>query len=270
MAVRRIRFTRSTPVEDNNKDDKAKIHVQRDLSIVDDTWSTLKTIQENPPTGWKNLFSDFGNAAKNIDRLMTRRGRFIPLPQEIFLPFDLTPLESVKVVILGKCPHHTIGIDRMPRTNGLAYSHRREAPINAKTRCIFDEVARSYPTTFKRPNHGDLSGWAKQGVLLLNLCLTTEPGTPEAHLVQNSTINLWSGLIDYTFKLLREHRPHCIMMLWGRYIQDSIEPGIKEALHTLESNDPESYGFLGNNHFILANEHLKSKGMSPIDWCNLD
>jgi uracil-DNA glycosylase len=126
---------------------------------------------------------------------------------------------------------------------------------------IFIELANSVEG-FEIPDEGDLTGWAKQGVLLLNTALTTIEGLAGAH------EQIWFGVIRKTLKEVTENRPNAVVLLWGKQA-GCVRPFIGN-LHSLACAHPSPMsakrGFFGCNHFNLANEYLISKGEGPINW----
>lgn len=254
-----------------------RLIVQQDLSDIDQDWTIERIVKEKPPLGWKEMFEGLAKSARTIDGILAPRGEYLPLKKDIFNAYHWTPLDLVKVVIVGQDPYHTV-IKGVPQAVGAAFSLRRDAPLQPSIRNIYTEIKNEYAETdtpFTPPTHGDLSGWARQGVLLLNVCLTVEEACPRAHYPKskNPQGNIWFGFISQTFKYIRENRPNTVIMLWGKEAQDMIGPQFRGRLHTLESAHPSPFsvrGFYGNNHFMLANEHLISNGIAPIKWDKFD
>lgn len=271
----KVKFSKENVQASSTEEEKPSLKIEfytpQDISDIDETWSIEKIVTERPPTGWKDLFESWTSGARHVDRILQQRGAFVPLPQEMFTAYHLCPLPKVKVIIIGQDPYHTV-IDGLPQATGMSFSTRRDAPVQPSLRNVYAELAREYGNKFVNPGHGDLSSWARQGVLLLNTCLTTEPGRPGAHMLAHSPTNMWSGLIDKTFKLIRENRPNTVLMLWGSKAQKAIDQNMSKGLHILESAhpSPRTNGFVGNDHFKLANEFLEEHGVEPIDWCRFD
>lgn len=184
--------------------------------------------------------------------------RVYPPASEIFAAFDQTPYDAVKVVIIGQDPYHGPG-----QANGLAFSVNRGVIIPPSLRNIFKEVHED--TGAPIPTDGDLSRWARQGVLLLNSALTVREHQPKSH----NGIG-WEQFTEAAVRQLAECREHLVFMLWG---SDAIRRGaiIPRDRHlVLTSVHPSplsaSRGFFGNHHFTRANQYLEAHGKTPIIW----
>lgn len=188
-------------------------------------------------------------------------GRVIYPPEsEIFHALNTTPFDTVKVVILGQDPYHGAG-----QAHGLAFSVPRGIPIPPSLKNIYKELQSEFDIA-PRP-HGDLTGWATQGVLLLNATLTVEAGQAGAH--QNKG---WEEFTDALIRAVNAHHTHLVFMLWGAYAQkkgafiDRTKHLVLEAPHP--SPLSAHRGFLGCGHFKTANAYLTAHGIAPIDWCS--
>lgn len=181
-----------------------------------------------------------------------------PPAGKIFSAFDQTPFGDVKVVIIGQDPYHGHG-----QANGLAFSVNPGVPIPPSLRNIFMEVVSDTGAGF--PADGDLSRWARQGVLLLNSALTVKAGQPRSHYGIG-----WERLTEAAVRKLAESKDGLVFILWGA---DAIRRGafIDRSRHlVLESPHPSPLsahrGFFGSKPFSKANEYLSSKGKTPIEW----
>lgn len=181
-----------------------------------------------------------------------------PPGREIFAAFDATPFDRVKVVILGQDPYHDLG-----QANGLCFSVRDGVPFPPSLVNIFKEISDDLGKPM--PASGDLSRWARQGVLLLNSTLTVRAHCPGSH--QNRG---WEVFTDHVIFHLAQHRENLVFILWGAY---AIKKGafIDRARHlVLTSPHPSPLsahrGFFGNKHFSRTNEYLVACGKEPIDW----
>lgn len=181
-----------------------------------------------------------------------------PPGREIFAAFDATPFDRVKVVILGQDPYHDLG-----QANGLCFSVRDGVPFPPSLVNIFKEISDDLGKPM--PASGDLSRWARQGVLLLNSTLTVRAHCPGSH--QNRG---WEEFTDHVIFHLAQHRENLVFILWGAY---AIKKGafIDRARHlVLTSPHPSPLsahrGFFGNKHFSRTNEYLVACGKEPIDW----
>lgn len=181
-----------------------------------------------------------------------------PPAGEIFAAFDATPFDSVKVVIVGQDPYHGPG-----QANGLAFSVRHGVAIPPSLRNILSEV--NAETGAPVPADGDLSRWARQGVLLLNSALTVREHSPKSH----AGIG-WERLTQAAIDILASRRRGLVFMLWG---SDAIRRGAaidRERHLVLTSPHPSPLsayrGFFGNGHFNSANRYLQTEGLSPVEW----
>jgi uracil-DNA glycosylase len=181
-----------------------------------------------------------------------------PPASKIFAAFDACPFDTVKVIILGQDPYHDVG-----QANGLCFSVSPGTPMPPSLVNIFREIHDD--TGAEIPSDGDLSRWAKQGVLLLNSTLTVE-----AHRAGSHQGRGWEEFTDEVVMRLAKDREHLVFMLWGSY---AIKKGafIDRSRHmVLTSPHPSPLsayrGFFGNHHFSQANAYLSSHGQTPIIW----
>ena len=236
--------------------------------LIKEDMTIRQIVEINPPIGWEEVFNRASGEYEFIDEFLKHQesiyNKYIPKRKDIFNAFHLCPLYNVKVVIVGQDPYHTMyGSD--PIANGMSFSVNRNYPkIPPSLRNIFNELSRSMPETFIYPEHGDLSAWARQGVLLLNKCLTVNQNSPESHK------KLWDGFITLVIQAIQEVNRNCIFVLWGNKAQ-KLEKQIASIILKSSHPSPYSYkkGFYGCNHFVIINEKLVELGFSPIDW-NLD
>lgn len=244
-----------------------KVPITEDMKLLD-------IIQYDPPATWEEVFmnsiSEFDNIQIKIDAHEISGTKILPLRKDIFRAFHLTALSEVRVVILGQDPYHSV-INGVPKANGMSFSVTRGTPIPPSLRNIFIELAREIPN-FNKPEHGDLSAWARQGVLMLNTCLTVNPGTAGSH------GNIWNGFITRILMAIEQANPRAIFVLWGSKAQ-FIKKYISNKSTILESTHPSPFSankstnnnvaFFGCDHFIEINKILLGLGQRPIDW-NLD
>lgn len=175
-----------------------------------------------------------------------------------FHAFELTDFEQVKVVILGQDPYHNPG-----QAQGLSFSVPEGVPLPPSLRNIYQEIENDLGT--HPGTKGDLSAWAKQGVLLLNSVLTVEQNTPGAHANQG-----WEVFTDTVIKLISDRKKHVVFLLWGAYAQQkaSLIDTSKHLVLRAPHPSPLSAhrGFFGSKHFSKANDYLKIQGLTPIHW----
>lgn len=184
--------------------------------------------------------------------------RIYPPGSEIFAAFDATPFDSVKVVIIGQDPYHDVN-----QANGLCFSVRDGIPFPPSLNNIFKEIHDDLGTPI--PQSGDLSRWAKQGVLLLNSTLTVRAHCAGSH--QNKG---WEQFTDEVILQLAQKKENLVFILWGAY---AIKKGafinrMKHLVLTSPHPSPLSAhrGFFGNKHFSQTNAYLVKHGKTPIEW----
>lgn len=188
-----------------------------------------------------------------------RAGKQIfPAGDEMFAAFEHTPLDRVKVVILGQDPYHGPG-----QAHGLCFSVRPGVAIPPSLVNIFKEIQAELGLPI--PNHGNLTAWADQGVLLLNSVLSVECARAASHQGQG-----WETFTDRVVELVNREREGVVFMLWGSYAQrkGAVIDGRRHCVLKAPHPSPLSAhrGFFGCGHFRAANEYLLSRGETPIDW----
>lgn len=181
-----------------------------------------------------------------------------PKENQVFNALNTTPLEKVKVVILGQDPYHGPG-----QAHGLSFSVPVGVPIPPSLRNIYKELRSDIGITI--PNHGNLQGWADQGVLLLNSVLTVEVGNAGSHQKKG-----WEQFTDQVVSVINERADPCVFMLWGAYAHRKGSV-INEQRHlVLKAVHPSPLsahrGFLGCAHFSKANDWLVEHGRGEINW----
>ncbi len=212
---------------------------------------------------WKKLLSaewdkDYFIRLTDFVRNEYRTKTIFPPASKIFAAFDACPADNVKVVILGQDPYHDIG-----QANGLCFSVNPGIQQPPSLVNIFKEIHDDIGKEI--PSSGDLSHWAKQGVLLLNATLTVE-----AHRAGSHQGKGWEEFTDEVIMRLAQDKTGLVFLLWGSY---AIKKGafIDRTKHlVLTSPHPSPLsayrGFFGNKHFSRANEYLRNKGKEPINW----
>jgi len=184
-----------------------------------------------------------------------------PSNDNIFRALELTPIEDVKVVILGQDPYHGEG-----QAHGLSFSVQKGVKIPPSLRNIYKELNADIGMDI--PDHGFLEGWAKQGVLLLNTTLTVEAGQAASHQGQG-----WEDFTDRIIEQINAQDRLVVFMLWGSHAQKKIDMinGQKHMVLTAPHPSPLSAhrGFLGCKHFSKANAFLKAHGQNEINWSDL-
>lgn len=187
-----------------------------------------------------------------------RGARIFPPGAQIFAALDATTFEQVKVVILGQDPYHGRG-----QAHGLCFSVQPGVPIPPSLENIYRELQRDLGIA--PPDHGCLTHWAQQGVLLLNAVLTVEEGRAGAHAGKG-----WEGFTDAVVDALNREREHLVFLLWGSYAQKKGAVIDARRHRVLKAPHPSPLsahrGFIGCGHFSAANDYLSRNGLAPIDW----
>jgi uracil-DNA glycosylase len=182
-----------------------------------------------------------------------------PKGDDIFNAFTLTPFDKVKVVILGQDPYHGFN-----QAHGLSFSVQNGVRFPPSLKNIFKELQTDIEG-FKIPENGDLSDWAKQGVLMLNSSLTVNAGDAGSHQEKG-----WENFTDEVIKVLSDKKENIIFILWGKFAQEKEEFIDTTKHHIIKSKHPSPFsaysGFFGSKPFSKTNEILKSLGSSEIDW----
>ncbi len=235
--------------------------------------------KDDIPSDWRALLGNYFESAdwlsleKNLQTVLNSDPDAVrPEPQNFFKALKLTPVNSVKVVILGQDPYHSPGL-----AQGLAFSIPAEIAVNSRE---FPSSLRNISKAlalegFGQLPNGDLHGWAKQGVLLLNTALSVKLGEAGSH------TNLgWKSLIDHLIIALSKSRLHLVWILWGGHAQSKLP--LIEGAHdqlVLQSSHPSGLGVYKTdkpflepgakascNHFSRTNQWLIEHKSSPIRW----
>jgi uracil-DNA glycosylase len=229
---------------------------------------TQTTPQNNPPLGmpqdWAtHLQHEFNQPYfKQIMAFLQQAEQngvqIYPPKTLIFQALKATPLSKVKVVLLGQDPYH-----QPNQATGLSFSVPKHIKTSPSLRNVYKELSQTVDG-FQAPNHGDISAWAGEGVLLLNASLTVEHNRAGSH----ANIG-WQQVTDAIISLISQHCEHVVFMLWGSFAHkktaliDARKHLILKAIHP---SPLARGGFFGCNHFNLANQYLIEQGIKPIDW----
>lgn len=187
-----------------------------------------------------------------------------PPVEDVFSWTRFCKIKDVKVVILGQDPYHGEG-----QAHGLCFSVKRPVKPPPSLENMFKELKSDIDIKgFEHPGHGDLTGWAKQGVLLLNAVLTVRAHSANSHKDKG-----WEVFTDAVIKYINSNCTGVVFMLWGSYAQKKGKQIDKKKHHVLSSVHPSPLsayrGFFGCKHFSQANELLKKQGEREINWCDL-
>lgn len=212
---------------------------------------------------WKQILSaefekDYFRQLTDFVRNEYRSTTVYPPGKLIFNAFNLCPFEQVKVVIIGQDPYHGPG-----QAHGLCFSVSDNVPFPPSLRNIFKEIQDDLGKPI--PESGNLTRWAKQGVLLLNATLTVR-----AHQAGSHQRRGWEEFTDAAIRALAEQREHLVFILWGAYAQKKgafIDRSRHLVLTSVHPSPLSAHnGFFGNRHFSRANEYLQQHGQTPIEW----
>ena len=220
---------------------------------LESSWRSLVGAEFDQP--YMRTLSDFLRAEK-------RRGkRIYPPGSQMFAALDLTPVEQVKVVIIGQDPYHGAG-----QAHGLCFSVQSGTALPPSLVNIFQEINDDLGgERLLDKQHGCLTGWARQGVLLLNAVLSVEHSRAGSHQGKG-----WERFTDAVVGRLAAAREGLVFMLWGSYAQKkgAVVDSDRHCVLTAPHPSPLSAhrGFFGCRHFSKANAYLQSRGQAPIDW----
>jgi uracil-DNA glycosylase len=219
------------------------------------------------PESWRGVLGPVLASAKSraLDAFLMAEeaaGKAIYPPRGTrFVALDLTPLDAVKVVILGQDPYHGPG-----QAHGLSFSVQDGVKVPPSLANIFKELERDLG--LQRPVIGNLSPWARQGVLLLNAVLTVEAAKPASHQGKG-----WEEITDAVVAAVAAKAGPCVFLLWGNHARKKAlsVPGLAGGHHlvlTAPHPSPLSAysGFLGCRHFSQANAFLAGNGRGAVDW----
>jgi uracil-DNA glycosylase len=212
---------------------------------------------------WKEKLSnefeqDYFHDLASFVKTEVQDNTIYPPAKEIFKAFDACPFDEVKVVILGQDPYHGEG-----QANGLCFSVHPGVPMPPSLVNIFKE--RKADLGKSMPPNGDLTVWAKQGVLLLNATLTVAAKSPGSHQKKG-----WEEFTDAAIQKLSDEKENLVFILWGAYAQKKGALIDRNKHFVIESPHPSPFaahrGFFGSKPFSRCNQFLASQGKELIDW----
>lgn len=225
----------------------------------------MNVIPSKIPLGYEQIFTEILPELRDIEQTLQEHMKknnysiFFPEPEKIYASLEAVPLNKVRVVLLGDFTNPYIcHCGDHPRATGKSYSVNKCDITPDYLKNIFTEIKSCIPD-FNDPTHGDLSSWERQGVLLLNMNLTTQPNKPRSH------NTLWYGVIQKIISGIVEKRPKCIFLLWGRETE-KFSPHIPNSAIKLTAESPFRKEFFGCKHFSKINEILENTGEQKIDW----
>jgi uracil-DNA glycosylase len=213
--------------------------------------------------GWKKeldaiFHSQWFAALQKFVETEYSQQQIFPPASQVFNAFNLSPWAETKVIILGQDPYIRAG-----QAHGLSFSVSDGTALPPSLQNIFKEIQRE--TGQPIPASGDLSRWARQGVLLLNTVLTVREGVSNSHQGRG-----WENFSDEVIRRLSERKENLVFLLWGSPARKKVELIDSQKHLILESAHPSPMsvyrGFAGNGHFGRCNQYLLSKGLQPIIW----
>lgn len=217
------------------------------------------------PKTWESIINDerdkeyFQSVLAFVEQQRNSGKAIYPPQEQMFNAFDMTPFESVRVVILGQDPYHGAN-----QAHGLAFSVLPGVKIPPSLRNMYKELAQDIEG-FEIPNHGYLDSWASQGVLMLNTVLTVEEAKAHSHAKCG-----WETFTDAIIAELNQRSEPIIFLLWGAHAQKKGQAIDSERHHVLTAPHPSPLsarrGFFGCKHFSMTNKILSSIDQNPIDW----
>ena len=226
---------------------------------------TASTVIQLDPSWLNELAPEFGqpymqSLREFLVQEKQKRKVIYPKGQEYFAALNTTPLDKVKVVILGQDPYHGPG-----QAHGLCFSVRDDAQPPPSLLNIFKEITVDLGLAEKSFTTGNLTAWARQGVLLLNSVLSVECHKAASHQGKG-----WEVFTDAVIRILSEKQESCVFLLWGSYAQRKGAVIDTKKHLVLKSPHPSPLaahrGFFGCKHFSRCNEYLVEKGQTPIEW----
>lgn len=257
----------------NSSDEEAiklfnrKICVKNIANIgpIDNSWSIEQIVQYHTPKGWESVFEDASSDLINISRIISEKEkhveRIVPDKKDIFKAFNLIQPKDIKCVIFGMDPYQNLYSDNKPVATGLAFSIEKGRKMQPSISNIFKELYSSIES-FIIPSHGDLSAWCKQGVLLLNISLTTDVGVSGAH----SKYHVWTPFMIKVFAEIGRINPNCVYLLLGKDAQ-KIKSELKGNPICIETSHPSGFsanrGFLGSGVFVEVNNKIMNPPEVP-------
>lgn len=227
-------------------------------------YGLIQVMEVSIERSWKDSLKDeftkpyFSELTAFVKKEYTKHSIY-PHPKNIFRAFDLCPFENVKVVILGQDPYHGKG-----QANGLCFGVDEHVSLPPSLQNIFKEIESDLGTPLKNRT-GDLSRWARQGVLLLNSTLTVSAGMAGSHQGKG-----WEQFTDAVIGKLSQECEGLVFILWGNYAKVKGAHIDRSKHLVIESAHPSPFsaygGFFGSKPFSKTNDYLRVRNQTPIDW----
>ena len=215
--------------------------------------------------GWKEMLSEefqkdyFKRITEQLKIEIQSRVKIYPPGPMIFNAFNTTDFNEVKVVIIGQDPYHGPG-----QAHGLSFSVQPGVKPPPSLVNIYKEIETDLGIKMPR-NFGDLTAWAKQGVLMLNATLTVRANEPNSHAGLG-----WNQFTDAVIQKLNQEKEHLVFLLWGNFAKEKGAHIDQKKHLVLKAAHPSPFaadkGFFGCKHFSKTNQYLIEQGRDPIDW----
>ena len=240
---------------------KTEINNNTQISENMTIWDVVKC---QTPASWESVFETARDALWEVSKILEEKeattGNWYPLKADIFNAFNSCRLDNVKVVIFGQDPYHGRSQTGYPQAVGMSFSVRSEDRIPLSLRNIYKEITRTHSdNTFAS---GDLTHWANQGVLMLNTCLTVDPGKAGSH------GKIWEPFMNIILSAVAKANPSCVYVLWGTPAK-KLATSLPSKAVIIEGYHPAargSYSFVGCDHFVQIDEALENQNKEKIDW----
>jgi uracil-DNA glycosylase len=246
---------------DNNISELNKIKIRIKFK-VDQTWNIYDIATKNVPISWESAFKNADEELKHISNLLfnyeTKNGISFPYKSNIFKAFELTRLENVRCVFVAPEPYNTTDMDGSPLATGLALSVKKSSTIPKSLYNLYTVMSKQIPD-FVIPTHGDLTDWAKNGILLLNISLTVKNGESKSH------SELWTG---FTMKIIEEimvKRKNIPFFFLGKEC-NKIANFISGSCPIYVSNSGYSMAEDLGSAFNEMNKFLNKHNLEPINF----
>mmetsp|Transcript_47231 Transcript_47231/g.60694 ORF Transcript_47231/g.60694 Transcript_47231/m.60694 type:complete len:269 (-) Transcript_47231:171-977(-) len=246
---------------------KPKAAEEIEETAVSISGPTSCTFIPNIPTSWRAVLAKEESKPyfRKLDAFLEKEHQknkvIFPPKDEIFTALDMCPFADVRVVIIGQDPYHGKG-----QGHGLAFSVKHGIKVPPSLRNIIKEASTS--VGISKPDHGNLSNWARQGVLMLNNVLTVEQAMADSHKKQG-----WELFTDEVVRVLNKDRENLVFMLWGKPAGLKGSSVNRSKHYVISSSHPSPLGatktnapFIGSDCFKKANQYLVKNGKPEIDW----
>jgi len=225
----------------------------------------------NIPKGWESVFESQRDTLYRIDLILKEDGckEITPPLEDVFRIYKTILPENIKVIIIGQDPYPERGV-----ANGISFSTHPYNPVPRSLSKIYDEIESSHPY-WERPENGDLTNWALQGVFLINTSLTRDPSLPQTSSDHHFNKKIWLPFIIATISYIKSKNKDVLFVTWGAKAQDTLksckfkkieDDNLFSCAHPSPLGMNARAPFKGCNHFVLINERLKKLGWSEIDW----